>query len=92
MRAHISCGGYFIKNIQFTVGSNASQLYKFEVIPGCVENTGRMDNVHLIAKKIQKLLNSVRAERKRIAQEALSKGTVPKMIFCKYCGAKNTHQ
>lgn len=42
-----------------------------------------------VEKQVQKLLTEVRQEKKRIAQEALTKGTTPKMIFCRFCGARN---
>jgi ribosomal protein L40E len=42
-----------------------------------------------IRSSIMGILQEVREEKKRLAQEALAKGTVPTMIFCKYCGARN---
>lgn len=38
---------------------------------------------------VEKVLSKVREERKKIAQEALSKGTLPPMVFCRFCGLKN---
>jgi len=32
---------------------------------------------------------SKKPEKKRKAIEAMTKGTVPTMVFCKYCGARN---
>jgi len=46
----------------------------------------RIENVE---EEIQRLLTEVRQEKKRLAQEALAKGTVPAMIFCKFCGTRN---
>lgn len=45
--------------------------------------------VHEIREEIERLLKKVRGEKKRLAQEALAKGTVPTMIFCRFCGARN---
>ena len=42
-----------------------------------------------IRSSIMKTLQEVREEKKQFAQEALIKGTIPTMIFCKYCGARN---
>jgi len=38
---------------------------------------------------IEKLLKTVREEKKKIAIEAREQGKMPAMIFCKYCGARN---
>jgi len=85
----ISCGGHIIKNISFEVGSGASQTHTFAIWKGCEEHSDIIDDAQLILQKIQNLLNVVREEKKRLAQEALAKGTLPAMIFCKYCGARN---
>lgn len=45
--------------------------------------------VHEIRAEIEILLKEVREEKKRLAQEAMAKGTVPQMIFCRFCGARN---
>ncbi|MCK4477041.1 hypothetical protein KAU88_00730 [Candidatus Bathyarchaeota archaeon] len=42
-----------------------------------------------VKEEIQKLLTEARQEKKRLAQEALARGTIPAMIFCKYCDARN---
>jgi hypothetical protein len=83
----ISCGGTIIKHISFEVGSGASQT--FGIWKGCEENSDKIDDAQLIMQKIQQLLNAIREEKKRLAQEALAKGTLPSMIFCKFCGARN---
>jgi hypothetical protein len=42
-----------------------------------------------VEEEVQRLLTEVRQEKKRLAQEALAKGTTPTMIFCKFCGTRN---
>ena len=89
--AGISYGrGLILKYIEFSVGtSGASQKYKFIIWKGCEEHSNKADDPRLITQQIQNHLNKVREEKKRLAQEALAKGTLPQMIFCKYCGARN---
>lgn len=45
--------------------------------------------IEQVKEEVQELLTEVRREKKRLAQEALVKGTAPRMIFCKFCGARN---
>jgi hypothetical protein len=84
----MSCGGRFLKHISFEVAGKP-HAYTFDIWKLCEENSDNLDDVQLITQKIQDLLNTVRAEKKRTAQEALAKGTLPAMIFCKFCGARN---
>jgi ribosomal protein L40E len=44
---------------------------------------------HKVVPEIQSLLKLVRAERKKMAREALAGTSTPKMVFCKFCGARN---
>jgi len=50
---------------------------------------GKGTNAAGITDAIEKLLNEVRQERKRLAKAALVKDAMPVMIFCKFCGARN---
>jgi len=45
--------------------------------------------IEQVKEEVQKLATEVRQEKKRLAQEALARGTVPQMIFCKFCGTRN---
>jgi len=74
-------------NICFEVDSGIT--HTFDIWKACEENSDGIDNVQVITEKIQKLLNDTRAEKKRLAKEALAKGAMPAMIFCKFCGARN---
>lgn len=88
--AGISYGGRILKHIDVLVGiSGASQTRHFNIWTGCEEHSDKLDDVKLITERIQSLLNVIREERKRLAQEALAKGELPSIIFCKYCGARN---
>jgi len=88
--AGISYGGRVMKHISVLVGkAGASQTYAFNPWKGCKENSNQVSDAKLVTQEIQNHLNHVRQEKKRLAQEALAKGTVPAMIFCKYCGARN---
>jgi len=79
-------GGKFIKHIRVLVGiSGSSEQHEFI---NFISTYGKQ-NIHEVRRDIEKLLKEVREEKKRLAQEALAKGTVPEMIFCKFCGARN---
>jgi hypothetical protein len=72
------------KYVKISVGiSGATEQHEF------VKFFGTKQSVHEIRAEIEKLLKEVRQEKKRLAQEALARGTLPAMIFCKYCGARN---
>jgi len=45
--------------------------------------------IEQVKEEVQKLVAEVRQEKRRLAQEALVRGTVPQMIFCKFCGTRN---
>jgi hypothetical protein len=77
------------KHINYSGASGASQTHKFSPWASCIENSGGISDAKTVVQKIQELLNDVRQESKRLAREALSRETLPSMIFCKYCGAKN---
>jgi len=88
--AGISYGGLVLKHIDILVGtSGTSQTHRFTIWKGCEEHTDRIDDAQLIAERIQNHLKIVREEKKLLAREAIAKGTLPPMIFCKYCGARN---
>jgi len=77
----IFTGGAILKHV---VIKTTHEEHKFGYF-----NIGKNPPIHQIRADIEELLKTVRAERKRSAQESLTKGTVPAMIFCKYCGARN---
>lgn len=83
---HISgvvSGGAVIKNIRISVGvSGASEQHEFAHFFG-------QQQIHEIRADIEKHLKELREEKKRLALDAMAKGTVPAMIFCKFCGARN---
>ena len=51
-------------------------------------DSGRIEREQVRAE-IESVLKEVREERKRLARQALSQGTVPAMVFCRFCGLKN---
>jgi len=75
--------GTLIKHLKISVG-NMGFLQQEQFLP--FVGQGNIDEIRL---SIERLLREVRQEKKRLAQEAMSKGTVPAMIFCKYCGTRN---
>lgn len=89
--AGISFGkGLILQHIVVTVGTTGmSQMHQFTIWKGCEEHSDGIDDARIIVQKIQDHLKRVREEKRRLAQESLVKGTVPTMIFCRYCGARN---
>jgi len=79
----ISEGGTFIKRLRILVGTRGSSEYH-EFMPFAGQGS-----IGEIRHAIEALLTEVRKEKKRLAQEALAKGTVPALIFCKFCGTRN---
>jgi len=79
----ISGGGTFVKRLRILVGAGgSSEHHEFMPFAG----QGSIDEIR---RSIEQLLNEVRQEKKRLAQEALAKGTIQQMIFCKFCGTRN---
>jgi len=79
-------GGAVIKHIRISVGvSGTSELHEFINF----FSTYGKQTIHEVRGDIEKLLKDVRREKKRLAQAALAKGTVPTMIFCRFCGTRN---
>jgi len=79
-------GGTFIQHIRIQIGgSGASELHEFINFT----STYGQQQIREVRADIEKLLKESREEKKRLAQEAMSKGTMPTMIFCKFCGARN---
>lgn len=77
-------GGTFIPHIRIMVGiSGTSEQHEFVTFQSANKP------IYEVRADIEKLLKEIRQEKKRLAQEALAKGTIPTMIFCKYCGARN---
>lgn len=75
-------GGVGVQAIRLYVGGGTqSGEYHISSVDG--------KEIEQVEKEIQKALTEARQEKKRLAQEALNKGTVPTMIFCKFCGARN---
>lgn len=77
-------GGTFIPHIRILVGiGGASEQHEFVTFQSVDKP------IHEVRAGIERLLREARQEKKRLAQEALAKGTLPSMIFCRYCGARN---
>jgi len=77
-------GGTFIPHIRILVGiTGTSERHEFTTFQSADKP------IHEVRADIQRLLKEIRREKKRLAQEAFAKGTLPSMIFCKYCGARN---
>jgi len=83
----IASGGMAIKHIRIITGvSGVSQQHEFFNFYACIHG---QQQIHEVRADIENLLKKMREEKKRLAQEALAKGTVPAMMFCKYCGTRN---
>jgi ribosomal protein L40E len=89
--AGVSYGkGLILEHIAVLVGTTgASQTHQFTIFKGCEEHSEKVDDARSIVKQIQDHMKNVREEKRRIAQQALAKGSIPTMIFCRYCGARN---
>ncbi len=80
----ISSGGFLMKKIQFTLNNNPVLIIFVNFM-----STYDVQEIHEVRADIERHLTNVRQEKKRLAQEALTKGTLPAMIFCRYCGTRN---
>ena len=79
-------GGTLIKHIRIVIGvSGSSEQHEFI---NFVSTYGQQQ-IQEVRADIEKLLKVAREEKKRLAVEAMNKGTVPAMIFCRFCGARN---
>jgi hypothetical protein len=77
-------GGTMITHIRVLVGvGGSSEQHEFATF----QSAGKP--IHMVRSDIENLLKEFRQERKRLAQEAITRGTVPTMIFCKFCGTRN---
>jgi ribosomal protein L40E len=82
--------GLVLQHIIVSVGTaGVSQTHQFTIWKGCEEHSGGIDDAKLITQKIQDHLKSIREEKRKIAEQAIAKGTLPTMVFCRYCGARN---
>lgn len=77
----VSCGGVLIKHLRVLVGTAITSEHHFTRF--------ERQDFNIIVNEIEKHLKEVREEKKRLAMEALARGTVPAMIFCKFCGTRN---
>jgi hypothetical protein len=79
-------GGTLVKHIRIVIGvSGSSEQHEFI---NFVSTFGQQQ-IQEVRADIEKLLKVAREEKKRLAVEAMTKGTVPTMIFCRFCGARN---
>lgn len=87
-------GGTVIHHIRITVGVSGNlQIHKFVMSPfippeGGPELKGAEAAVRA-RTDILRSLTEAREEKKRLAQEAVSKGVQPSFVFCKFCGTRN---
>jgi hypothetical protein len=76
-------GGTLMKHVRILVGAGGvSEEHQFLPFAG-------QGNAHEMIGSVQKLLREVREEKKRLALAAVATGSLPAMIFCKFCGARN---
>jgi hypothetical protein len=78
----ISSGGTIFKHLRVFVGTTNIAEHHFNPLE-------REKNFESIIAEIQTHLKDTRKERRRIAKEALAKGAVPTMVFCRFCGTRN---
>jgi ribosomal protein L40E len=80
-------GGTLIKNIRIAVGvGGSSEQHEFAGFQSVIT---RQQQIQDVRAEIERLLKVSREEKKRLAVEAMAKGTVPTMVFCRFCGARN---
>jgi hypothetical protein len=79
----VSTSGSLIKHVRILVGTGGNSDF-FEFMPFAGQGT-----VDEIRRSVETHLKEMRQQKKQLAQEVLSKGTAPLMIFCKFCGARN---
>jgi hypothetical protein len=76
-------GGSLIKHIRIAVGAGgSSEQHEFVGFTSTQQ-------VQDARAAIESLLKVSREEKKRLAVETMQKGTVPTMVFCRFCGTKN---
>ena len=79
-------GGTLIHHLRITVGvSGNTQTHEF-IFGGRREGQQAVIGARM---DIMKTLTEARETKKRLAQEALSKGVQPSFVFCKFCGTRN---
>jgi hypothetical protein len=80
-------GGILIKNIRIAVGvGGASEQHEFAGFQSVIT---RQQQIQDVRAEIERLLKVSREEKKRLAVEAMQKGTVPTMVFYRFCGSRN---
>ncbi len=82
----ITSGGFLVKHVVITTsleGATRNEFYNFKRV------LDQSMTIEEVRQEIEQLIKKVRVEKKHLAQEALAKGTIPQMIFCKYCGVRN---
>ncbi len=67
-----------------TSGAEQHEFYNFAATHG-----KNKKHIREIRAEIEKHLKEVREEKKKLAQETLAKRTLPAIVFCKFCGARN---
>ena len=79
-------GGTLIKHIRIRVGTGGvSEQHEFI---NFVSTYGQQQ-IHEVRADIERIQKEAREQKRQLAQEALARGTIPIMIFCKYCGTRN---
>ena len=78
----ISTGGTMIKHLKVRT---QSQEFKFEH----VFRKGKRTKINDVVADVQSLLKEVREEKKKISEQVLAGTLIPKVVYCKFCGAKN---
>lgn len=87
-------GGSLIHHLRIMVGmSGTTQTHEFILVPFVPPEGGDylkgQAAVVRARTNVMKTLTESRENKKRLAQEALSKGSQPSFIFCKFCGNRN---
>lgn len=80
-------GGSLIKHIKIAVGAGGpSEQHEFANFQSVL---ARQQQIQDVRAEIERHLKTSREEKKLLAVEAMQKGTVPTMVFCRFCGTKN---
>jgi ribosomal protein L40E len=77
----VTAGGTALKHLRVTMGITGTEQHEF------IKFEGR--DVQEVSADIGRHLKEVREEKRKTAQAAIAAGTVPQMIFCRFCGARN---
>ncbi|SRR6266699_1998313 len=78
---HVSGVTVAFASLRIVVGTTGTEEHRFFHFWG--------KDVREVRSELERVLREARAEKRKLAQVAIAGGTIPRMIFCKFCGARN---